>query len=99
MIVNELFFEIFTLSPPIAHSLILRQSGRPLDAFMRLSRRTHGQVIPQLTLRQLQRRLRQVSLWDGESGDCVVEMEAKRDQPDVDICVERGQVEWEEMAV
>lgn len=46
---------------------------------------TYRQVVPQLALLHLQRRLRQVKLGNGESWDGVVEVEAKRDQPDVDI--------------
>lgn len=47
---------------------------------------THRQVVPQLALLHLQRRLRQVELGDGEPWDGVVQVEAKGHQPDVDVC-------------
>lgn len=47
---------------------------------------TYRQVVPQLALLHLQRRLRQVELGDGEPRDGVVQVEPKGHQPDVDVC-------------
>lgn len=47
---------------------------------------TYRQVVPQLALLHLQRRLRQVELGDGEPWDGVVQVEPKGHQPDVDVC-------------
>lgn len=46
----------------------------------------YRQVVPQLALLHLQRRLRQVELGDGEPRDGVVQVEPKGHQPDVDVC-------------
>lgn len=49
--------------------------------------RTYRQVVPQLTLLQLQRRLCHVKLWNGESWDGIVEMKTESHQPDVHVCI------------